>query len=110
MKKSMFKTIAVVGVLTLSLGVTALAQDHISSYKTRETENGQYRATGWVNIVDDSGTDVEHYTTAQLKQSKFWGSDLVLETSGRVWGTGTVHATTDWNPNSDSYAAIYYGK
>ncbi|WP_302632374.1 hypothetical protein [uncultured Clostridium sp.] len=103
--KSNLKKVLGMMLVASSVSTMVFAADHVSSNVWRDTNNGMYRANGWVCINDDNGNGVYHYTTARLES--FWGT--VYETSGRQYGTGTVHATTDYNGNN-GYAKIYYGK
>ena len=102
--KKLSKIITLTTALTLALGITAFAANSISSNVWKESSGGQYRANGWVCILDSYGNGVDHYTTARLEG--WFGT--VYATSGRQYGNGTVSATTPWNGN-DGSAHVYYG-
>lgn len=86
-------------------GVSALAANHVSSNCWKEQSENKYRSSGWVNILDDKGAGVYHYSNAQLKSAII---GTVYAESGRIYGTGTVSATSSYTPNNGN-AKIYYG-
>ena len=64
--------------------------------------------TNWRShgVTDWSG--MFHYTTARMVRTQLFGADIVVECSGRQWGTNRTTATSPWvpfNPNVSSPSA-----